>query len=154
MNGGHPFCWCTNDTGVIVFLAHLSRDSPGSALTAVLIFFRFFPVIRKYTQRKLLRELLAAGFQGKMDFIYLPLDPRTRSSRGFAFCNFSSPQAEVITAVWWAGLNWCTSDSYYFLVPTIWSIRCKVWVWSNICIYVCDNTCTICFFLCMIYSLE
>eukprot|EP00434_Breviolum_minutum_P012873 symbB.v1.2.011346.t1/scaffold745.1/size165919/3 len=47
----------------------------------------------KYTQRKLLRELLAAGFQGKMDFIYLPLDPRTRSSRGFAFCNFSSPQA-------------------------------------------------------------
>lgn len=47
----------------------------------------------KYTQRKLLRELLAAGFQGKMDFIYLPLDPRTRSSRGFAFCNFSNPQA-------------------------------------------------------------
>lgn len=42
----------------------------------------------------------------------------------------------------------------YFLVPTIWSIRCKVWVWSNICIYVCDNTCTICFFICMIYSLE
>ena len=33
----------------------------------------------KYSQRKLLRELLSAGFQGKIDFIYLPLDPRTRS---------------------------------------------------------------------------
>eukprot|EP00913_Durusdinium_trenchii_P023822 g22372.t1 len=47
----------------------------------------------KYTQRKLMRELLGAGFQGKLDFIYLPMDPRSRNARGFAFCNFSTPAA-------------------------------------------------------------
>ena len=82
--------------------AHLCTQ-PRTALvehSAVLKIWRFFPVTRKYTQRKLLRELLAAGFQGKMDFIYLPLDPRTRSSRGFAFCNFTSPQAEKLERGW------------------------------------------------------
>lgn len=34
-----------------------------------------------------------AGFQGKLDFIYLPMDPRSRNARGFAFCNFSTPAA-------------------------------------------------------------
>lgn len=41
-----------------------------------------------YTQRKLLREITNAGFQGLLDFIYLPMDARSRSNRGFAFCNF------------------------------------------------------------------
>eukprot|EP00438_Fugacium_kawagutii_P025515 Skav224453 [mRNA] locus=scaffold3438:39234:39845:+ [translate_table: standard] len=47
----------------------------------------------KYTQRMLLRELLAAGFQGKMDFMHLPIDPCTGNSRGFAFCNLTTAEA-------------------------------------------------------------
>eukprot|EP00931_Biecheleriopsis_adriatica_P031261 TRINITY_DN18353_c0_g1_i2.p1 TRINITY_DN18353_c0_g1~~TRINITY_DN18353_c0_g1_i2.p1 ORF type:complete len:403 (-),score=47.80 TRINITY_DN18353_c0_g1_i2:59-1237(-) len=51
------------------------------------------PVPSKYTQRKLLREILRAGFEGKVDFIYLPLDPRSHTNRGFGFCNLETSQA-------------------------------------------------------------
>ncbi|CAE7393572.1 TE1 [Symbiodinium natans] len=47
----------------------------------------------KCGQRRLLRQFLAAGFQGKLDFIYLPMDPRSRSSRGFAFVNLTSVES-------------------------------------------------------------
>jgi hypothetical protein len=48
-------------------------------------------VPNKYSQRKLLREIISAGFQGNVDFIYLPMDPRTKANRGFAFCNLDTP---------------------------------------------------------------
>ena len=73
----------------------------------------------KCGQRRLLRQFLAAGFQGKLDpsihvpfcsqhlpthpqclisvrredFIYLPMDPRSRSSRGFAFVNLTTVES-------------------------------------------------------------
>jgi len=46
----------------------------------------------KYTQRKLMREINGAGFMGRFDFFYLPMDPRSHANRGFAFANFFSPE--------------------------------------------------------------
>jgi len=47
----------------------------------------------KYTQRKLLREINLLGFSGQYDFIYLPMDPRKHTNRGFAFINMTSAEA-------------------------------------------------------------
>lgn len=47
----------------------------------------------KYTQRKLMREINSAGFLGRYDFFYLPMDPRSHSNRGFAFLNIVSEEA-------------------------------------------------------------
>ncbi|CAJ1348149.1 unnamed protein product [Effrenium voratum] len=75
-----------SDAGTAV----LSQDAPSPLAGRTTVMVKYVPI--KYTQRKLLREFLSAGFQGKMDFIYLPMDPRSRCSRGFAFCNFQSPE--------------------------------------------------------------
>jgi hypothetical protein len=47
----------------------------------------------KYTQAKLMREINGAGFLGHFDFLYLPMDPRSKVNRGFAFCNFDSAES-------------------------------------------------------------
>lgn len=47
----------------------------------------------KYTQQKVMKEINHAGFLGRYDFFYLPMDSRSRSNRGFAFINLDSPAA-------------------------------------------------------------
>jgi len=46
----------------------------------------------KFAQQKLMREINAAGFLGKYDFLYLPMHPGGRGNRGFAFINFLSTE--------------------------------------------------------------
>jgi hypothetical protein len=58
-----------------------------SGCTTVMI--RHIPC--KYSQRKLMREINSAGFLGRYDFFYLPMDPRSHANRGFAFLNFVVP---------------------------------------------------------------
>jgi hypothetical protein len=45
----------------------------------------------KYSQRKLLKFVCAAGFSGTFDYLYLPMDAKRRNNRGFAFLNFLTP---------------------------------------------------------------
>jgi len=47
----------------------------------------------KYTQQKLMREINSAGFLGKYDFFYLPMQMQSRGNRSFAFLNFVSSEA-------------------------------------------------------------
>jgi hypothetical protein len=42
----------------------------------------------KYSQRKLLKVIISAGFLGKFDYMYLPMDAKGNNNRGFAFINF------------------------------------------------------------------
>jgi len=48
-----------------------------------------------YTQRMLMREINCAGFLGRYDFFYVPMDARSHVNRGFAFVNFTSETAAV-----------------------------------------------------------
>lgn len=47
----------------------------------------------KYTPHKVMKEINHAGFLGRYDFFYLPMDPRSRSNRGFSFINLDCAAA-------------------------------------------------------------
>jgi len=68
-----------------------NQDTPCPLGEVTTVMVKNVPV--KCGQRRLLRQFLAAGFQGKLDFIYLPMDPRSRSSRGFAFVNLTTVES-------------------------------------------------------------
>eukprot|EP00747_Dinoflagellata_sp_TGD_P018937 gnl/TRDRNA2_/TRDRNA2_126830_c0_seq2.p1 gnl/TRDRNA2_/TRDRNA2_126830_c0~~gnl/TRDRNA2_/TRDRNA2_126830_c0_seq2.p1 ORF type:complete len:335 (+),score=46.56 gnl/TRDRNA2_/TRDRNA2_126830_c0_seq2:122-1126(+) len=46
---------------------------------------------RQYTQWMLLEDLNARGFDGVVDFIYVPFDLRKRANVGYSFINFAGP---------------------------------------------------------------
>eukprot|EP00450_Noctiluca_scintillans_P000101 CAMPEP_0194495818 /NCGR_PEP_ID=MMETSP0253-20130528/13289_1 /TAXON_ID=2966 /ORGANISM="Noctiluca scintillans" /LENGTH=388 /DNA_ID=CAMNT_0039337137 /DNA_START=39 /DNA_END=1205 /DNA_ORIENTATION=+ len=49
-----------------------------------------------YSRKDLLAMVDGAGFAGKYDFVYMPVDFRRRGCYGFAFLNFSSPADAAI----------------------------------------------------------
>jgi hypothetical protein len=66
------------------------HDSSGGMKDCTTVMMRHVPF--KYTQHKLMKEINAAGFVGKYDFFYLPMDKRIHANRGFVFLNFISTE--------------------------------------------------------------
>lgn len=60
----------------------------------------------RYTQQLLIDELVASGFRGSFDFIYLPIDFRNGCSMGYSFANFIHPQDVVHFFTRWNGRRW------------------------------------------------
>mmetsp|Transcript_77885 Transcript_77885/g.167061 ORF Transcript_77885/g.167061 Transcript_77885/m.167061 type:complete len:353 (-) Transcript_77885:90-1148(-) len=60
-----------------------------SGLTTLMI--RHVP--KEFSQQSLMDMIDGKGFAGLYDFIYLPMDARSRANRGFAFINLISAQA-------------------------------------------------------------
>lgn len=71
----------------------IAEAGGGLSLDVTTVMLRHIP--RKYSERQVMREINEAGFTGKYDIFYLPLerckDTRTKANRGFAFLNFQSP---------------------------------------------------------------
>jgi len=116
------------------FMGHMPREAPtmltagmrgvggvpmpppdwGSTLTVMI---RNLP--NKYTQDLLMGEIVACGFQGTFDFMYLPMDLETGANRGYAFINFVSPETAWMFKLTFEGrkMNYFNSSKLVSVMP-------------------------------------
>lgn len=112
---------CSSSNGAIAWSPHFTRarlslSSPCDALqydvfpgavgadgrTTVML--RNIP--NKYCQRYLLRHFASRGLDGEFDFVYLPIDFRSRCNLGYAFVNVLRPEAVAAFHAEYHGLQW------------------------------------------------
>jgi hypothetical protein len=75
----------------------------------------------RITQETLLIEVNDAGFLGMYDFLYLPIDPDTKTNRGYAFINFITPSFALMFGTHFEGyrFNNFKSHKVVSVVPAV-----------------------------------
>merc|ERR1719394_693245 len=77
----------------------ISRVENLESITTVMV--RNLPVRCK--QDELVQELNGSGFEGSYDFVYMPCNFASGTSRGFAFVNFTMPTVAPHFVNMWNG---------------------------------------------------
>lgn len=75
----------------------------------------------RVTQDSLLIAINEAGFSGSYDFVYLPIDPDTKTNRGYAFINLISPGHALMFGMHFEGWTFSNfkSQKVVSVVPAV-----------------------------------
>lgn len=89
---------------------------------------------RKLSQKELVDAIHASGFEGRMDFCYVPRDFSSVENHGHAFANFVSPEAAAEFKVTWHRQKRLTSQHQQAInisVATLQGLDANLKKWDN-----------------------